>query len=146
MPGPHRDEAGGRRRHARIETAGLVGPAPARLIARASGTMPATSTPTGVPPAAAIVAEAGGPGRQPVGGPAGRLGGGTVRRRRDRLPRLAAALAVVAGLVNLVSALLPAERDRLRLLHHLVPGIVSRGATVAVAAAGIGLLLLAGGL
>jgi lysyl-tRNA synthetase class 2 len=62
------------------------------------------------------------------------------------VPRLAAALAVLAGLLNLVSALLPAERDRLRLLAHLVPGAVSRGATVAVAAAGVGLLLLAGGL
>ena len=65
---------------------------------------------------------------------------------RSRVPRLAAALAVLAGLLNLVSALLPAERDRLRLLAHLVPGTVSRGATVAVAAAGVGLLLLAGGL
>jgi lysyl-tRNA synthetase class 2 len=65
---------------------------------------------------------------------------------RSRVPRLAAALAVLAGLVNLVSALLPAERDRLRLLAHLVPGAASRGATVAVAAAGVGLLLLAGGL
>jgi lysyl-tRNA synthetase class 2 len=64
----------------------------------------------------------------------------------SRVPRLAAALAVLAGLVNLVSALLPAERDRLRLLAQLVPGALSRGATVAVAAAGVGLLLLAGGL
>jgi lysyl-tRNA synthetase class 2 len=62
------------------------------------------------------------------------------------VPRLAAALAVLAGLLNLASALLPAERDRLRLLNDLVPGGVSRGATVATAAAGIGLLLLAGGL
>ena len=67
-------------------------------------------------------------------------------RGRDRVPRLAAATAVLAGLLNLVSALLPAERDRLRLLHQLVPGMVSRGATITVAAAGIGLLLLAGGL
>jgi lysyl-tRNA synthetase class 2 len=65
---------------------------------------------------------------------------------RSRVPRLAAALAVLAGLVNLGSALLPGERDRLRLLAHLVPGAVSRGATVAVAAAGVGLMLLAGGL
>jgi lysyl-tRNA synthetase class 2 len=55
-------------------------------------------------------------------------------------------VAVLAGLLNLASALLPAERDRLRLLDDLVPGAVSQGATVAVAAAGIGLLLLAGGL
>src|SRR5512132_4690819 len=66
--------------------------------------------------------------------------------QRSPVPRLVAALAVLAGLVNLVSALLPAERDRLRLLAQLVPGAVSRGATVAVAAAGVGLLLLAGGL
>jgi lysyl-tRNA synthetase class 2 len=65
---------------------------------------------------------------------------------RSRVPRVAAALAILAGLVNLVSALLPAERYRLRLLANLVPGAVSRGATVAVAAAGVGLLLLAGGL
>jgi len=66
--------------------------------------------------------------------------------QRSRVPRLAAVVAVLAGVLNLVSALLPAERDRLRLLAHLVPGVVSRGATVVVAAAGVGLLLLAGGL
>jgi hypothetical protein len=55
-------------------------------------------------------------------------------------------LAVLAGLVNLGSALLPAERDRMRLPAHMVPGAVSRGATVVVAAAGAGLLLLTGGL
>jgi lysyl-tRNA synthetase, class II len=66
--------------------------------------------------------------------------------RRSPVPRLAAALAILAGILNLVSALLPAERYRLRLLAHLVPGTVSRGATVVVAAAGVGLLLLAGGL
>ena len=66
--------------------------------------------------------------------------------RRSRVPRLAAAMAVVAGVINLVSALLPAERARLHLLAMMVPGAVSRGATVAVAAAGVGLLLLAGGL
>ena len=66
--------------------------------------------------------------------------------RRSQVPRLAAAVAVVAGVINLVSALLPAERARLHLLAMMVPGAVSRGATVAVAAAGVGLLLLAGGL
>ncbi len=71
---------------------------------------------------------------------------GPVPRHRYRTPRLAAALAVLAGVLNLVSALLPAERDRMRLLDDLAPGAVSRGATVAVAAAGVGLLLLAGGL
>ncbi|HKQ00200.1 MAG TPA: hypothetical protein VJ735_07690, partial [Actinomycetes bacterium] len=49
-------------------------------------------------------------------------------------------------MLNLLSALLPAEADRLRSLDKLVPGAVSEGATAATAAAGIGLLLLAGGL
>jgi lysyl-tRNA synthetase, class II len=66
--------------------------------------------------------------------------------RRDPAPRVAALLTLAAGVLNLGSALLPAERQRLDLLHRLVPGAVSRGATVVTAAAGIGLLLLAGGL
>jgi lysyl-tRNA synthetase class 2 len=78
--------------------------------------------------------------------PSGRPPASPAPARRSPVPRLAAALAIFAGLLNLVSALLPAERDRLRLLAELVPGAVSRGATVAVAAAGVGLLLLAGGL
>jgi lysyl-tRNA synthetase, class II len=98
--------------------------------------LPAVATPSGE-----ITARGGG---RPTGSPA--PAGRGAPRQRDRVPRLAAALAVLAGLVNLLSALLPAERDRLWLLHHIVPGVVSRGATVAVAAAGIGLLLLAGGL
>jgi lysyl-tRNA synthetase, class II len=67
-------------------------------------------------------------------------------RLRKPGARVAAALAALAGLLNLVSALLPAESDRLRLLHELVPMSVSEGATAVTAAAGIGLLLLAGGL
>jgi len=67
-------------------------------------------------------------------------------RRRELAPRVAAALAALAGLVNLVSALLPAEAARLRVLQELLPGAVSEGAAAATAAAGIGLLLLAGGL
>jgi lysyl-tRNA synthetase, class II len=67
-------------------------------------------------------------------------------RRAWPAPRLAAALAALAGLLNLVSALLPAEADRLRVLDRIVPGAVSAGATAATAAAGIGLLLLSGGL
>jgi lysyl-tRNA synthetase class 2 len=67
-------------------------------------------------------------------------------RRAWPAPRLTAALATLAGLLNLASALLPAEADRLRALDDLVPGAVSAGATAATAAAGIGLLLLAGGL
>jgi lysyl-tRNA synthetase, class II len=67
-------------------------------------------------------------------------------RLRAPGPRVAAALAALAGLLNLTSALLPAESGRLRLLHELVPMSVSEGATAVTAAAGIGLLLLAGGL
>jgi lysyl-tRNA synthetase class 2 len=67
-------------------------------------------------------------------------------RLRKPGPRVAAALAALAGLLNLVSALLPAQADRLRVLHELVPMSVSEGATAVTAAAGIGLLLLAGGL
>jgi lysyl-tRNA synthetase, class II len=86
------------------------------------------------------------------GGRAGQAAGPEPATRRRPLrrawpaPRLAAALAALAGLLDLVSALLPAEADRLRALDRLVPGAVSEGATAATAAAGIGLLLLAGGL
>ncbi len=66
--------------------------------------------------------------------------------RRDPAPRVAALLALAAGVLNLGSALLPAERVRLDLLDRLVPGALSRAATVVTAAAGVGLLLLAGGL
>jgi lysyl-tRNA synthetase class 2 len=59
---------------------------------------------------------------------------------------VAALLTLAAGALNLGSALLPAERRRLDLLSRLVPGPLSRAATVVTAAAGIGLLLLASGL
>ncbi len=59
---------------------------------------------------------------------------------------MAALLTLAAGVLNLGSALLPAEHQRLDLLHRLVPGALSQAATVVTAAAGIGLLLLAGGL
>jgi lysyl-tRNA synthetase class 2 len=82
--------------------------------------------------------------------PAAGRGGAAARRGQGwpawPAPRLAAALAALAGLLNLVSALLPAEADRLRLLDRIVPGAVSAGATAATAAAGVGLLLLSGGL
>jgi lysyl-tRNA synthetase, class II len=77
--------------------------------------------------------------------PPARRGRGRARRAWPA-PRLAAALAALAGLLNLVSALLPAEAGRLRVLDQIVPGAVSADATAATAAAGIGLLLLAGGL
>jgi len=55
--------------------------------------------------------------------------------RGAAVPRLAVLVAVVAGLLNFVSVLLPAERARLALLSRWVPGMVSRGATVATASA-----------
>jgi hypothetical protein len=70
----------------------------------------------------------------------------TAGRPRDRAPRLVAAMALVAGLINLLSALLPAEWIPMRVLEEFVPGAISRGATIGTAAAGVGLLLLAGGL
>ena len=59
---------------------------------------------------------------------------------------MASLAALAAGILNLVSALLPAERQRLDLLDRLVPGTLSEAATVVTAAAGVGLVLLAGGL
>lgn len=74
-------------------------------------------------------------------------GGRPVRgRRRDPTPRVASALALIAGVVNLLSAAFPAEPRRLELVQSFLPGAVSRGATVATAAAGVGLLLLSGAL
>jgi lysyl-tRNA synthetase class 2 len=66
--------------------------------------------------------------------------------RRDLAPRVASLVALAAGILNLVSALLPAERQRLELLYRLVPGTLSEAATVVTAAAGLALVLLAGGL
>ena len=66
--------------------------------------------------------------------------------RGARTARVAATLAFLAGLVNLVSAAMPAERVRLRAVRFLTPDVVSDGAVVAVAALGVALMLLAGGL
>ena len=66
--------------------------------------------------------------------------------RGARTARVAATLAFLAGLVNLVSAAIPAERVRLRAIRFLTPDVVSDGAVVAVAALGVALMLLAGGL
>jgi lysyl-tRNA synthetase, class II len=80
---------------------------------------------------------------RPVGRPS--------RPGRPRLPgrwtpRAAAELVLLAGAINLLSAVLPAERGRLQALSAFVPGAVASTATAATAAAGIGLMLLAGGL
>jgi lysyl-tRNA synthetase class 2 len=111
------------RRHARMRL--LPGRASsAAALVRGPGPGVADQDAAGSPAAAALP-------------PAGRL---------DPVPRVAALLMLAAGVLNLGSALLPAEHQRLDLLYRLVPGPLSRAATVVTAAAGIGLLLLAGGL
>lgn len=75
-----------------------------------------------------------------------REGHSAPRKRRSRAPRVAAAVALLGGLLNLLSALLPVRGLQLELLRDVVPGAVAGGARVATAAAGIGLILLAGGL
>jgi lysyl-tRNA synthetase class 2 len=63
-----------------------------------------------------------------------------------RVAQLAATLTFLAGVINLVSAAMPAERSRLRAIRLLAPEILSNGAVVAVAALGVALILIAGGL
>jgi lysyl-tRNA synthetase, class II len=71
---------------------------------------------------------------------------GAAAARTDRTARVAAALMLLAGLLNLASVVTPRGRPLLELLDAIVPGAVSEGATALTAAAGIGLLLLSGGL
>lgn len=71
---------------------------------------------------------------------------GAAAVRTDRTARAAAALMLLAGLLNLASALVPRGRPLLELLDAIVPGAISEGATALTAAAGIGLVLLSGGL
>src|SRR5262245_4058491 len=66
--------------------------------------------------------------------------------RPDRTARAAATLMLLVGLLNLVSALMPAQRARIDAVDSFIPGLVSSGATALTAAAGLGLILLAGGL
>lgn len=67
-------------------------------------------------------------------------------RHADRIARAWSTLILLAGMLDLVSTLLPAGRARLALLAALVPWSVTSGATVLLAAVGLGLVLLAGGL
>jgi lysyl-tRNA synthetase, class II len=66
--------------------------------------------------------------------------------RADRTARAWSTLILLAGLLDLVSTLLRAGRARLALVHALVPWAVTSGATVLLAAVGLSLVLLAGGL
>ncbi len=66
--------------------------------------------------------------------------------RTDRTARVASALMLFAGLLNLASVLMPRGRPVLELLDAIVPGALSDGATALTAACGIGLVLLSGGM
>jgi lysyl-tRNA synthetase, class II len=67
-------------------------------------------------------------------------------RRARRPARIASVIAIVSGLINLVSAMLPADAHRLNDLKEVIPGQVSSKADALVAAAGIAMLLLANAL
>jgi lysylphosphatidylglycerol synthetase-like protein (DUF2156 family)/UDP-2,3-diacylglucosamine pyrophosphatase LpxH len=64
--------------------------------------------------------------------------------RRDR--RAAAAAVALVGVVNIVSSLTPPIRDRAAGLRELLPPTVPATASLATAASGVGLLVLAAGL
>jgi lysyl-tRNA synthetase class 2 len=69
-----------------------------------------------------------------------------LRRRGEWVPRLVAFMAWAAGVVTVVSAVLPAERSRLNLIEDWLGSTTVNVATGSAAAAGVALLLLAGGL
>ena len=77
--------------------------------------------------------------------PAGRTGGPT----RPLATRTASAVATgtwLLGVLTIVSAVLPAQRDRIAELTQLVPEVASATATAVTVALGVLLLYLAGGL
>lgn len=68
------------------------------------------------------------------------------REQSRRVPNFLAALTALFALATLISALMPAQRDRLHELSTLVPEPASATATAATAVAGLLLLQLARGL
>jgi len=68
------------------------------------------------------------------------------RPRRSKAPRNAAAMAMLAGVLNMLSAVFPEQRERLRAADILIPGDAAAGAFAVTTATGIGLLFLAGAL
>jgi len=68
------------------------------------------------------------------------------RAQSRRVPNVLAALTALFGLLTLVSALMPAQRDRVHELSLLIPDPASATATAVAAAAGVLLLQLARGL
>ncbi len=81
----------------------------------------------------------------PTSLPATAITGPTRAARRNHARRVAAALIAVVGLLNLVSALIPPARPRLRLLLDALPVEAPQTASFLTSAAGIGLLLLGRG-
>ncbi|MEP7019900.1 MAG: phosphatidylglycerol lysyltransferase domain-containing protein [Pseudonocardiales bacterium] len=68
------------------------------------------------------------------------------RAQNRRVPNILAGLTALYGLLTLISALAPAQRDRVHDLSTLVPAPASATATALAAAAGVLLLQLARGL
>ncbi|MDP9239797.1 MAG: phosphatidylglycerol lysyltransferase domain-containing protein [Actinomycetota bacterium] len=68
------------------------------------------------------------------------------RAQSRRVPNILAALTALFGLLTLVSALAPAQRDRVHELSMLIPAPASATATAIAATAGVLLLQLARGL
>ncbi len=67
------------------------------------------------------------------------------RRARDRVRRTAAFGIAAMGVMDLASGLTPDLRDRLNELRGWVPLTIPRASHVLVTAAGVALVLLAGG-
>ena len=67
-------------------------------------------------------------------------------RRHGSVPTLAALLTVVAGVLNILSALTPALRNRARDVNNILPGALSHSATALTLIFGVLLVLLARGL
>jgi lysyl-tRNA synthetase class 2 len=66
--------------------------------------------------------------------------------RRTWVPRVAALLCFLTGLLDLVSALFPADRHRLRTLTEYVPGAFTRASAALTLVTGLLLILVARGL
>jgi lysyl-tRNA synthetase class 2 len=81
-----------------------------------------------------------------LAGAAGALLGHLRGRPRSPVPALVALGVAMAGLVDIVSAVTPELRERLLLVESVLPAVVPRLASAAVAAMGVVLILLARGL
>ena len=69
-----------------------------------------------------------------------------LRKRSDLVPRAAALLTFLAGIVSVISAVTPADKPRLRNVRHLLGPEVPVTAAGTTAAFGIALMLLSFGL